>query len=1141
MTRIPLINYSFSGGAAKNRDGSQAGHPHNASYTRVNASLPDWGTLTDALSFSGSGSYLSVPLQSLLRSTTGFAVEMAIRLGSLGEDRMNLFQGWMPGCSLNLRRNGAGYSLRVALNTPQSWQGIQTELPVIMPNIWASIALVQAGDDLTAFVNGKPVARRVFRPAVLTPFEDRDFVIGCLPDASAFQFIGDVAGLRIWGEVPPNLEPSMAGAEQTGLGNVESRYLDLQGPDGRLGSPLAPEQPVGRGRMRSYAGGDVFWSPERGAHIVQGAILEHYRRLGGPMGELGFPFTDEEDRPKLGAKVSIFENGTIFWTQDGGTHEVHGEIFLHYGLLDGARGPLGLPISDVLIGVGQRSNFTGGTIFWSPDTGASALSGDILNCFLYKMGGAKGPLGLPVSGINDILNREGNITGNRMACFQNGAIYQGRQTGSYAVQGDILRLYQQLGGPLGKLGYPKSNEQGVPNSNVRYNDFENGIIFWTPQKGARCLTALQLHLGMVRSNYIEDGIAFNPLPSADHSAEVVVHTTVNINGQPREVNKQQGTNHGTSYDINTNYDVTPISSATTVDFEIRVTDYDGSSNDEYLATLKKRFDLSNCWGLTNDLNGVYIGQQATDRGKDAPRPDSVLFDYRIGPPSETISPDEPFRARAWWNFDNFGTPVLSRRTYANTFTNVEFVASDWEKFVHLYDTLFYEWLYKSLARGGNCFGSSLEAQFALAGRSVFAEPIRQYQLNQGVAELINIRHGYQVSGAHMRWIIDRMQTLDVVRPARVYERVRATLNGGQKTLISMVNMPDFASGHTVLAFDYEDGTGGGPHKIFVADPNVWKYQQPTDPDPRPSVIEISGDSFRFLTKRDDGTTYEMFKTKPLTFMFDSPFQVFSCPPRTATWELLIALASYLGLVFIFGGAADTVGLTVDGKDYYQPLGTGSGIIPNAVRNFSRIPLFDGGPGTPELYAQRGYPAERIEMAIRGRAGSGPSMRFQYGMCTTKNTVALDSPIAANSNDRISLSGARTSAPLLEATTDGAAKVARLTYSVLLDDRGRAAHAIEADWSLARGATARFGASPRSAGFTMEQAGPAVPINLTFTTIENGKAKRSILRLPANPANRVVRLRPLDWLSPHSNMLVEGLDSFDGGVIARYTGTVSPLS
>lgn len=1128
MSRLPLINYTFSGGAVRNKDGGQPGQMYNAQHAGINISLPDWGVLTDALSFRGGGSHLSVPMQTALRATTSFAVEMAIRVASLGEDRMNLFQGSMPACSLNLRLNSSGYSLRGGLNTPSSWQGIQTELPVVMPNAWVSVALVQTGDELVIFLNSRAVARRAFSPAILVPLAESDFTVACMPDGKTFQFIGDVAGLRVWGEVPPHLETPLLEAERIGLGNVESKYLDLQGPAGPLGVVTGSEQQVARGRMRSFAGGDVFWAPETGTHVVQGPVLAHYRKHGGPTGELGFPASDEQDRPALGARVSYFENGAIFWNEKDGAHEVHGEIFTRYVYLDAAKGPLGLPTSDELISPrGRRNEFKGGTIFWSTETGASALSGDILNCYRYQLQGTKGPLGMPISGVNDLLTPEGNVTGSKVARFENGSIYQGRKTGACAVQGDIRRVYEESGGPWGSLGFPKTNEKDVPGTDIRYNDFENGIIIWRPRTGARALTALQLHLGMVRSGYVNDGINVFPLPSEDHSAELMVYTTVTVNGQARETDRQHGRHHGTSYDINTNYDVTSISSATTVDFKIRVKDYDSDSTDDYLCTIEKRFDINNVWGIDNPLNGVYIGEQPTDRGEAAPRADSVLFDYRIGPPSETISPDEPFRKRAWWNFDNVGTPTLSRRTYANTFRDVQFTANTWEQFMHPFDSIFYLWPYRGIAKGGNCFGNSLEAQFALSGRSVFAEPIKQYSDFNAVAPVINIRQGYQLGAEHIHWIISNLAfpNLGLIFPTVVYKRVRRVLERHDTMLLSFQRIDTF-EGHTVLAYAFEDGKNGAPDKIFVADPNVWEFEA-SKPDP--SWVEIRGDGTFYFN--DKYRSRAFLGLLPYCFFLDSPCRLFTSQPRTPFWEIAALLA--IGALIIFGGDAETVELKGDGADYYKYTGTQRGVVAGAIPGFSRIPLFDADPRSGELYAQRGYPTHKFEMTVRGKQTPGGSKRFQYAMRTRRNSLALDSPIAANSNDHISLTGTRSSAPLLETTTEEAAKVGRVTYSVLLDDHGREARAIEADLGMARGATARIGASPRAAaGFVIENAGPMRPLNLTFTTVENNQARRSVLRLGADSANRVLRIRPQDWLSPHNTLVVERLESLDGGVLNR---------
>jgi hypothetical protein len=62
----------------------------------------------------------------------------------------------------------------------------------------------------------------------------------------------------------------------------------------------------------------LFWSPRTGAHLVTGEIREEYLRLGGPAGDLGYPISDEADLERSAARISVFENGEIVWTQEGG-------------------------------------------------------------------------------------------------------------------------------------------------------------------------------------------------------------------------------------------------------------------------------------------------------------------------------------------------------------------------------------------------------------------------------------------------------------------------------------------------------------------------------------------------------------------------------------------------------------------------------------------------------------------------------------------------------------------------------------------------------------------------------------------------------------------------------------------------------
>lgn len=64
----------------------------------------------------------------------------------------------------------------------------------------------------------------------------------------------------------------------------------------------------------------IYWSPSTPASVVYGAIRDRYRGSpstpgeGGPVGDLGFPTTDENDIPGApGARYNSFQNASILW------------------------------------------------------------------------------------------------------------------------------------------------------------------------------------------------------------------------------------------------------------------------------------------------------------------------------------------------------------------------------------------------------------------------------------------------------------------------------------------------------------------------------------------------------------------------------------------------------------------------------------------------------------------------------------------------------------------------------------------------------------------------------------------------------------------------------------------------------------
>ena len=81
--------------------------------------------------------------------------------------------------------------------------------------------------------------------------------------------------------------------------------------------------PDGRGTVRDFDNGSIYWSPETGAYEVHGAIRDKY---GQTRKWIGYPTTDETGCPDGVGRFNHFEHGSIYWTPETGAHEVHGAI-----------------------------------------------------------------------------------------------------------------------------------------------------------------------------------------------------------------------------------------------------------------------------------------------------------------------------------------------------------------------------------------------------------------------------------------------------------------------------------------------------------------------------------------------------------------------------------------------------------------------------------------------------------------------------------------------------------------------------------------------------------------------------------------------------------------------------------------------
>ncbi len=280
---------------------------------------------------------------------------------------------------------------------------------------------------------------------------------------------------------------------------------DASGGDaGTLGPKNGDVYPIGEGFGQNFAGGKIFFTPETGAHFMQGAILAKYESLGGPAdSDLGFPTIDEgpgRAPDSLNTTFSATDNPVIFFTPATGARVVRGPINAAWDELGGSTGALGVPAEDeVYRGDVVSQKFTGGELTYDtlkktfttepPDLAAELSDLQIpddpvaaIAAARRAAGGALGPLGA-AEGEPYPVGEDGQRQN-----FAGGAIFYTPATGANVVTGQVLAKYESVGGPEGDLGFPITSEVdgglATESRMVSFAAEDKPIIFWTPEYGA---------------------------------------------------------------------------------------------------------------------------------------------------------------------------------------------------------------------------------------------------------------------------------------------------------------------------------------------------------------------------------------------------------------------------------------------------------------------------------------------------------------------------------------------------------------------------------------------------------------------------------------------------------------------------------
>lgn len=207
---------------------------------------------------------------------------------------------------------------------------------------------------------------------------------------------------------------------------------------------------------------------------VTGSFGQLWSSQGGQYGFLGLPTTGENPI-RNGGVYQNFQGGTLYWSPPTGAHSVSGDFLRFFAGQGYENGYLGYPLTqEVPIRNGVFQVYQGGVLYWSPGAGAHSVAGSFRELYGAR-GYENGDFGYPTS-------QEVPIRGGVFQNFQGGTFYWSPSTGPQALQGSILDAYRRTGSEGGSLGYPTSSEYNIPGG--KRTNFQRGYIEWSSARGA---------------------------------------------------------------------------------------------------------------------------------------------------------------------------------------------------------------------------------------------------------------------------------------------------------------------------------------------------------------------------------------------------------------------------------------------------------------------------------------------------------------------------------------------------------------------------------------------------------------------------------------------------------------------------------
>lgn len=603
-----IIDYTLDSLTPANPDGSSAA---TVSGCAVGAGpgTSVFGNFPKSLDFSGKGSLqATLPLSKL--NPKKFCVRILFKIDDAVTARQNLVESnaipfalyLMPGTS------GGDFNLVTSVTTKVHQSGAaSTEfLHILHLNTWYVADLVYDTDTLAVFVNDIIHSVHAFPDGTLANSSGDKLFVGISSNGTDYQFKGAIAALQLHDDIPIELEAQLDERRSHPQWHLTYKQEEIKASLG-FGEPSSEfyfDFPSGSW-IQPFPGGIIMYQDGNGqAFEMHGAILQTYWALGN-RAEIGYLVSDEISGAMGGTRKSLFNRGGIYWSPRTGAVPVVGQIWVDYESF-GEAAAIGLPVSPVVaISDGFEQSFQQAQMYLR---GTASRAFEVHGAILAKYRSSGGPVvwGFPVSNEQDI--KSGMASIGRISEFEGCSIYWSANSGAFELHGEIRNRYRDTGGPPGDLGFPTSDESDIPGAPApaRYNTFQHGSILWfgISSETYVCLP-FDITLGRVDTKESEGWLR------GENDLYMYATIEDNGHAIHSERIPPEGDSDGHNiYEVNKTFDLSPAGIVPNapnrvIKFTLDVWESDWPDDDEHLGVFVYTLSMANAWGFRNNPAGLF--------------------------------------------------------------------------------------------------------------------------------------------------------------------------------------------------------------------------------------------------------------------------------------------------------------------------------------------------------------------------------------------------------------------------------------------------------------------------------------------------------------------------------------------------------